>query len=378
MQVGGTDVGTYNFGSSNIGVPVGPTTFTIQNTGTGPLTVTGFTLSAGDFAGSFATPATIAAGDTSTFTITFTPTALGARSATIDLVSNDPDEATYTVTLNGTGTGPDINVQVGGTDVGTYNFGSSNIGVPVGPTTFTIQNTGTGPLTVTGFTLSAGDFAGSFATPATIAAGDTSTFTITFTPTALGARSATIDLVSNDPDEATYTVTLNGTGTGPDINVQVGGTDVGTYNFGSSNIGVPVGPTTFTIQNTGTGPLTVTGFTLSAGDFAGSFATPATIAAGDTSTFTITFTPTALGARSATIDLVSNDPDEATYTVTLNGTGTGPDINVQVGGTDVGTYNFGTVYQPLTSVPVAFTIQNMGTGNLNITGSSEYNARSSR
>ncbi len=322
VQVGGSDVGTHDFGPSNVGVPVGPTTFTIQNTGTEPLTVTGYTLSAGDFAGTLATPVTIPGPGTTTFDITFTPTATGARTATIELTSDDPDEGTYTVTLNGTGTGPDINVQVGGSDVGTHDFGPSNVGVAVGPTTFTIQNTGTGPLTVSGYTLSAGDFAGTLATPVTIPGPGSATFDITFTPTATGLRTATIELTSDDPDEGTYTVTLNGTGTAPDINVQVGGSDVGTHDFGPSNVGVAVGPTTFTIQNIGDGPLTVSGYTLSAGDFAGTLATPVTIPGPGSATFDITFTPTATGARSATIELTSDDPDEGTYTVTLNGTGT--------------------------------------------------------
>ncbi len=379
VQVGGSDVGTHDFGPSNIGVAVGPTTFTIQNTGTGPLTVSGYTLSAGDFAGTLATPVTIPGPGSATFDITFTPTATGLRTATIELTSDDPDEGTYTVTLNGTGTSPDINVQVGGSDVGTHDFGPSNIGVAVGPTTFTVQNIGDGPLTVSGFSVSVGDFSAStpLGVPVTIPGPGSATFEITFTPTATGLRSATIELTSDDPDEGTYTVTLNGTGTSPDINVQVGGSDVGTHDFGPSNVGVAVGPTTFTVQNTGDGPLTVSNYTLSAGDFAGTLATPVTIPGPGSATFDITFTPTATGLRSATIELTSDDPDEGTYTVTLNGTGTSPDINVQVGGSDITAHDFGTVYQPLTSIPVAFTIQNTGGGSLNISGSSLSGANQS-
>ncbi|MBN1496497.1 MAG: choice-of-anchor D domain-containing protein, partial [Spirochaetes bacterium] len=258
-------------------------------------------------------------------TSTVTLGAVGSTTIIEVLATSQCGTTGSTYTLNVNRASPDINVQAGGSDVGTYDFGSSNIGVPVGPTTFTIQNTGTDPLTVSGFSLSAGDFSGSLATPVVIPGSGTETFDITFTPTTTGLRSATIDLTSDDPDEGTYTITLNGTGTGPDINVQAGGSDVGTHDFGSSNVGVAVGPTTFTIQNTGDGPLTVSGFSLSAGDFSGSLATPVTIPASGSETFDITFTPTTTGARSATIDLTSDDPDEGTYTITLNGTGTEPD-----------------------------------------------------
>src|SRR5262249_30357477 len=63
-----------------------------------------------------------------------------------------------------------------------------------------------------------------------------------------------------------------------------------------------------TVQNTGSGPLTVTGLSVAGTDFAVSANTclAAPIAAGGTCTVSVTFTPTAAGARSATLQIADN------------------------------------------------------------------------
>ncbi|MDY0094589.1 MAG: choice-of-anchor D domain-containing protein [Candidatus Vecturithrix sp.] len=114
--------------------------------------------------------------------------------------------------------------------------------------------------------------------------------------------------------------------TAPEINVKQGATDIasgGSYNFGSVNVGSSSAAITFTIQNLGTGVLTLTGLT-KGGSHPNEFTvTPPTspIAAGGSTTFTVTFTPGATGARAATITIASNDSDEASYLINLSGTG---------------------------------------------------------
>ena len=84
---------------------------------------------------------------------------------------------------------------------------------------------------------------------------------------------------------------------------------------------------TFTIQNTGGETLTLSGnpsiSTGNAADF--SITTnPATLtlAAGASTTFQVTFDPSADGVRTTLITVLSDDADEATYTFTISGTGT--------------------------------------------------------
>jgi len=48
---------------------------------------------------------------------------------------------------------------------------------------------------------------------------------------------------------------------------------------------------------------------------------PTTLAAGASTTFTITFAPTDIGARNAALHVVSNDPNESPFDLALTGTG---------------------------------------------------------
>ncbi|WP_037328883.1 BspA family leucine-rich repeat surface protein, partial [Runella zeae] len=95
----GTDFGNVNVSSN------GAKTFTIQNTGTGPLNVSSIGSSSGLFVvGGLTLPATIAASSSATFTVTFSPTATGPQNATITVNNDDGDEAMYDFAVTGTGT----------------------------------------------------------------------------------------------------------------------------------------------------------------------------------------------------------------------------------------------------------------------------------
>ncbi len=100
-----TDFGSVGLGSSFT------RTFTIQNTGTATLNISGSTpfvaisgTNAADFAVTTPPSNTIAAGGSTTFVVTFTPTVLGARNATITINNDDADEAVYNFDIAGTAT----------------------------------------------------------------------------------------------------------------------------------------------------------------------------------------------------------------------------------------------------------------------------------
>ena len=112
--------------------------------------------------------------------------------------------------------------------------------------------------------------------------------------------------------------------------------DGSTVNLGNQAVGTPAAPRTYTIRNAGAAPLTITSVTLSGGNAAdfGLNASGAigSIEPGESRTFSITFTAGALGARSTTVNIVSDDADEATFDFALTGTGavdaTPPTLNV--------------------------------------------------
>jgi hypothetical protein len=94
--------------------------------------------------------------------------------------------------------------------------------------------------------------------------------------------------------------------------------------FGTVVLNTPT-TKTYTIQNTGTSNLSVANIALSGADadlFAiGGIALPATIAAGDSATFTVNFNAAISGVKTATVTITSDDCDESAYTFSVRGSG---------------------------------------------------------
>ncbi len=247
----------------------------------------------------------------------------------------------YTAEISGI-TGPNIAVTDSVAPIGDFMIPFGN--VTEGNTsdqTVTVTNSGNADLVI-GTVASANPIAAPFSITAnncsgqTIAPAGTCTLTVRFAPTAVGAASDSFDIPSSDPDTATVTIGLSGTGTMPvsDIAVTDGITPDSDLQmaFGDVTEGVSSPAQTITIANAGTADLVVSGIQLSGTD-AGQFsinlnggaspcagATP-TVAAGGSCTVSVTFSPTSTGAKNATAAISSNDPDEATVNVSLSGTG---------------------------------------------------------
>ncbi|WP_178986186.1 choice-of-anchor D domain-containing protein [Winogradskyella helgolandensis] len=118
----------------------------------------------------------------------------------------------------------------------------------------------------------------------------------------------------------------------PEINLQGNATDIADGNTAISTTDdtdfgdVLVGNSeahTFTIQNTGTADLDLTTITSSNADFVVSaYTNPTTVTDGASTTFVVTFSPTATGTSTSTITILSNDANEATYNFNVEGNGT--------------------------------------------------------
>ena len=382
-------------------------TFTIQNTGTSDLHVSQVTISgtnSADFELTNEPGNTIQSGGSSDFEITFNPSFVGLHTATVTVLSDDCDEATYDYAIQGTGTDPEINVQGNSVSITDgditpssndfTDFGSQVVCTGAFTRTFTIQNTGTSALSVSSVTIAgtnAGDFSVSSPPAASVAGSSSTTFVISFNPSALGARTANISIASDDCDEGTYDFAIQGTGIETEINLQGNGLSITDgdatpssndfTDFGSQSACTGTVSKTFTIQNTGTailniGSVTITG--ANASDFTVTSSPASTVATSGSTNFTVTFNPSATGLRSATVNIASDDCDEATYDFAIQGTGTDQDINVQgnslsiIDG-DVTPSNsdftdFGTSTVCVGSITQTFTIQNVGTATLSVTG----------
>lgn len=116
----------------------------------------------------------------------------------------------------------------------------------------------------------------------------------------------------------------------PEINLKQGATDIasstGEYNFGNQEVSTSSAAVTFTIENTGNADLTIGTITKSganAGDFTiNQTSTTSPVSGPGSTTFTISFTPSGTGLRSATITIPNDDADESPYTFTVKGNGT--------------------------------------------------------
>jgi hypothetical protein len=217
-------------------------------------------------------------------------------------------------------------------DGGASNFGRVAVGANAS-LTFTVRNTGTAELNGLAITKD-GTHAADFTVtanpaPAISAPLGTTTFTVTFTPTTAGSKTAAIHIANNDDDEAPFDITLTGTAfvAGPEIAVQqpVGSELVDgktKKSFGTVKVGKSGKAKSFTIKNTGTANLTglaVARKGTHAKDFIVTAPLKTTLAPGASTTFKVTFKPTAAGARKATLQIKSNDANENPFDIPVTG-----------------------------------------------------------
>lgn len=95
--------------------------------------------------------------------------------------------------------------------------------------------------------------------------------------------------------------------------------------FGSIDVNNGTVTRNFTLTNTGSATLNISPINLTganAADFSTTTQPSATVAAGGSTTFTVTFNPSATGTRAATVSISSNDPNAALYSFAIQGNGT--------------------------------------------------------
>lgn len=168
----------------------------------------------------------------------------------------------------------------------------------------------TAAVTFTSVTISganAGDFTVSTNTCSGTVNPGTCQVGISFRPSAAGARSATLTIASNASNGASKTVALSGTG-----NVVAGAGQLGVpggVTLPDTAVGAQSATSTVTVTNIGGSAVTVssvttsntTEFPLTSNGCAGAVVQP-----GSSCQFGVAFKPSAAGARSATISIVSN------------------------------------------------------------------------
>jgi len=313
------------FGNQLVGTTSARQTVTLSNVGITPLAITGIAVAgsnAADFlqAGNCPVGGTLAVGRSCSINMTFRPSAVGGRTATIsvsDLDSTSPQQ----VSLTGTGVAPIATLS----PAGPFAF-SSAPNVVSSPQTLTLQNTGTAPLVITGITDS-GTNANQFAETTTcatgaanpLAVGATCTISVTFRPTS--GTSGTVKTATLNVNVAapaiSQTASLTGTVTAPILTLSTNSLAFGTQARGTSST------QTVVVTNAGTAPLTLNRINLSGtnpGQFGQTNNCGATLAPNGTCAIAVTFSPTTIGAKTASLNVNVAAP-ATSQSVTLTGTG---------------------------------------------------------
>lgn len=306
LAVTPTEIG---FRDTAVGTTVPGFPVEVVNNGTAPIEVVDLRLGGthpGDFAvAAGALPAVVAVGGRHSWTVEFTPRAIGTRTA--ELVFNGSAGETVTVVLRGTGTGSTLVFDPPDTD-----FGPMIVGGSTDPLAWiTVTNTGNAPVSL-GTLVIEGDFIGaSSCSGAVLGPGRDCTVRLRFRPSGTGPRTGR--LLISDADGREHTAALRGTGALPVVSAQPTALDLAAA--GAEE--------TVVVTNTGTWVLTLRDAVLDgpdAVDFAiVAGAAPAVVTNGGKTEIRIRFTPTAPGQRTARLRFTSNAPGSP-HAVSLRGT----------------------------------------------------------
>lgn len=318
---------TLSFGSQMVGTSSAAQTITVSNTGTAALTFSAMTFSgaaSADFArtGTCSPTGSVAAGGSCTLLVTFTPSAAGTRAATLTL-SHNATGSTSAITLSGSATAAAAAASVSPTSL---SF-TQAVGATSAAQTVTVSNTGGAALALSSISFG-GAHAAEFTTVSgttctaggTVSAGSSCVLRVAFTPGATGARSATLAIAHSASGSAT-SVVLSGTGTATAVPAAT--LSASSLTFTEQNLGTSSAAQTVTLTNTGAATLTLSSLTLSgaaSADFAraGTCAAGGSVAAGSSCTVRMTFTPSAVGSRTAVLTVASN-ASNGSVTLSLSG-----------------------------------------------------------
>ena len=235
--------------------------------------------------------------------------------------------------VNRTDLNPQIQVLNASTVIPTNNspaisVGSAVVNTAASTLTLTIKNTGAVPLTINSIVGDAVFSVGTLIPASPIAAGASSTFTISATPAQLGSNIGKVIIQTNDQSNPTVTINLTVTGNpvpAPVMQISQGAivyTSNGSpYTFPATVQGGTSTAVVFTISNTGNAALTISGLTLTAPFELAQPFTTTSIASGSSVTFSVVFKPVNTNTATGTATISSNVAGSS-FILKLSGTGT--------------------------------------------------------
>lgn len=306
---------------------------TLSNTGGTTLNITQAAVTGTGFSTSgLSLPLTLAVGQSTTFSIVFSPQSAGSASGTLAL-TNDGGSSPVNIALSGTG------VTAGSLTGSPTSFSFGNVLVGTKQTqTETLNNSGGENVTISQASVTGSGFSYSgLSLPLTLAPNQSTTFGVVFAPTTAGSANGALSLTI-DGSSTTVDFAVSGTGVTPATlsatpasltftNVQVGQNQVQTE----------------TLKNTGGTSGTISLATVSGAGFSISgITTPVTLTPGQSASFSVTFTPQSAGNFSGSVAIASN-ASNPNLTISLSGSATAQSqATLSVSSVNVGSVTVGT------------------------------------
>ena len=311
------------FGSEAVGNTSGPQIIGLKNTGSLTLVISSITITGANalefnfVAADTTCPllgGNLAAGVVCNIGVDFAPISVGAKTASVSVTDNamgSPQQAP----LTGTGVAPTAVVSPS-----KLSFGNETVGSTSAAQTVTLMNSGDVPLSILGI-FTGGANPADFVIeqnncPANLNPATSCLVTVAFDPQAAGARAGVLNFQDN-AQGSPQTVALSGTGISPGLAL-----NPAALSFSSQLVGTAA-MATVQVTNDETTTLTLTQISFSgtnAGDFTETDNCIGMLPGGGTCKVTVTFTPAAAGARSATLSF-SYGSAGGPQTLAISGTG---------------------------------------------------------
>jgi hypothetical protein len=349
-----------SFGSTTISQDSAPLNVTVTNAGSDSLTnlATAFT---GNFklgAGSTCTGASVAPGGSCTFAVVFSPTGNeGTQRGSVKITSSSPATAPV-VSLSGIATTSGASPVLTPSDE--LDFDAQVLNTASAQKSVSLKNAGSGALAIASIDVTPNHtefLMDRSACPASLNAGATCNVQIAFKPTKTGARATNLNF--------SFTI---GTGT---VTKSIEVLGIGIAAGGHLTIGKPVFPNTLvgatsarvqiSLKNTGTANVNAIGLNVDSSEFAVRATTcGGAIAPNKSCTAELTFTPSAMGDRTGTLT-VSSDESGSPQTIALSAKGLAPLATASAP-------SFPTVTLGGASVTKDLVISNPGTAPLAVSG----------
>src|ERR1700683_2717930 len=345
---------TVSFGDLAVGQSA-TKTVTVTNDGTGVLTVSAISVTGTGFSASGPKlPMSLSAGQSTSISAVFKPTAGNAETGTITITSNAEGWPSR-IALSGTGTttsAPELTAAPSSIAFGSVAVGSE------ATQTIKLENTGSAAIAISKVAFSGTGISVSGVTaPMTLDGGKSASLTVTYKPTSPTTLTGSVTVTSNASDSS-MVIGINGTATSSTL-----AATPSSFSFGSVVVGSDT-TQTIRLQNIGTSEVKISSLTPPVANVTISGITlPANLAPGTSATLTAAYKPTAAGGVSGKITVTSTAVGSPTI-IDLSGTAAAASIQLTPSATSL---SFGDV-----------TVGSSGTNEVTVKSTGNTNASISK